>query len=99
MGLTVLGWLVGVAAQLARRASASCDAVLGSAVYAVMVRPGSAGSGSSSNESVRSPTTGWWKRLSLVVEAHVVAGPSDAELVASGGEFAHEVVRAVEDEA
>ena len=29
-----------------------------------MVRPGSAGSGSSSKRGSRSPTTGWWKRLS-----------------------------------
>src|SRR2546427_5213398 len=58
-------WL-GVEVQLARRLSASCDGEFGSAVYAKMVSPGSAGSSRASYARVRSPTMGWWKCLTPV---------------------------------
>ncbi len=58
-------WL-GVEVQLARRLSASCDGEFGSAVYAKMVSPESAGSSRASYARVRSPTMGWRKRLTPV---------------------------------
>lgn len=48
---------VGIAAQLARRLSASRDEEFGSAMYTKMVCPGSAGSSKASYFRVRSPTT------------------------------------------
>jgi len=46
-----------VEVQLARRLIASCDGEFGSAVYAKMVSPGSAGSARASYDRVRSPTS------------------------------------------
>ena len=40
----------------------------------------------------RSPTTGWWQQLDAGgVDADVVGGPADAEVVAAGGELPDEV--------
>ena len=42
-----------------------------------MLRPGSAASRKDSKARSRSPTTGWWRRLTPVrVDAHVVGGPA-----------------------
>src|SRR5438105_15947256 len=41
---------------------------------------------------MRSPTSGWWERLSAAaVLAHVVGGPPGAEVLALHGELADEV--------
>ena len=56
-----------------------------------MVRPGSAGRGSSSNDEGEVTDDGVMEAfVAVVVESNVVAGPSDTELVAAGGELADE---------
>jgi hypothetical protein len=69
-----------VAAQLARRFSASWEGVPGSAVQAVIRSPSEVRS-SASNARARSPTTGWWKRFGPAYYEIRVEGVLDSRWV------------------